>query len=109
MQRILYWKKDIFSFQEAEYGEPALLWLTFPFPEGQRGRQGQKNIGKCVFIIVVVLCLYGELGKIFFHLCLQDRFSPVWETSVSHDHAGPRNNPFKGGRKRIYHEPVHAG
>ena len=33
----------------------------------------------------------------------------MWETSISHDHAGPRNNPLKGGREGIHHEPVHAG
>ena len=33
----------------------------------------------------------------------------MWETSISHDYAGPKNNPLKGGRKRIHHEPVHAG
>ena len=45
---------------------------------------------------------------IFSHLCLYEiGFLPVRETSISHD-AGPRNNPLKGGRKRILHEPVHA-
>ena len=46
----------------------------------------------------------------FSQLCLSEiGFLPMWEISISHNHAGPRNNPLKGGRKRIHLEPVHAG
>ena len=49
-------------------------------------------------------------AKIISNLCLYEiGFLPMWETSISHDHTGASNNPLKGGRKRIHHEPVHAG
>ena len=52
----------------------------------------------------------NESGRLSFsHLCPYEiGFLPMWETSISHDHVTPRNNPLKGGRKRIHCEPIHA-
>ena len=38
---------------------------------------------------------------VFSHLCLYEiGFLSLWETSITYDHASPRNNPLKGGKKK---------
>ena len=42
--------------------------------------------------------------RFFSHLCRYEiGFTPMWETSISYDHVGPRNNPLKSGWKRSHH------
>ena len=52
----------------------------------------------------------NESGRLSFsHLCPYEiGFLPMWETSISHDNVTPGNNPLKGGKTRIHHEPIHA-